>query len=70
MKDYNKYIFIVCSVNTHTQLRYIKAFTTKNDAIKFWKEKTNYEKVPRNIEKGFELYLGNETIYFLKEELI
>lgn len=70
MKDYNKYIFIVCSVNNHTQLRYIKAFTTKNEAIEFWKEKTNLKIVPRNIEKGFELYLGDESVYFLKEELI
>lgn len=70
MKDCNKYIFIVCSVNNHTQLRYLKTFKNKDEAIKFWKEKTSLKIVPRNIEKGFELYLGDESVYFLKEELI
>jgi hypothetical protein len=70
MEQNNNCIFVVCSVNKHTQLRYLKTFKNKNKAIQFWKEKTHFNEIPSNIEKGYELYLGDENIYFLKEKLI
>lgn len=65
-----KEVYIVCSVNKYTQLRYLKVFTKRNEAIDFWKEKTKCGNFPPDVKTGYESYLGDETVYFLKEKYV